>query len=101
MHTAHFTDLLDYRRQVSDLYHWQRQSPLSPAETCRQFRSRKDDLFRAHPQSALNQRQKSGFSGLAYYDYDPAWRFVLPIDDEVEPAIIEVALNTDGVTRLQ
>src|SRR6266508_1420064 len=46
----------------------------------REFRARRDALFRAHPQSALSETQKHSFDGLRHYDYDPAFRFLLPVD---------------------
>ena len=96
-----FEELLNYRRTVSDLYAGVRQSPLSFAERNRQFRQGRDLLFKTHPQSALSAEQKAIFTGLPYYPYDPTWRFVLPIDTDVETEIIDVTLQDDGVTRLQ
>jgi uncharacterized protein (DUF1684 family) len=40
--------------------------------------------------------QKASLSGLPYYPYDPAWRFLLPVDTKVEPDIVEVELQHDG-----
>lgn len=96
-----FEELLDYRRSVAVLYARMRQSPLSFADRNRQFRQERDMLFKTHPQSALTEEQKASFTGLPYYPYDPAWRFVLPVDTDVEPDVIDVALQDDGVTRLQ
>lgn len=96
-----FEELLDYRRTVSDLYARVRQSPLGFADRNLQFRQGRDDLFKTHPQSALSEEQKVHFTGLHYYPYDPAWRFVLPVDTDVEPDVIGVALQDDGVTHLQ
>jgi hypothetical protein len=78
-----------------------RQSTLAPAQTCQQFRQERDDLFRTHPQSALSNEQKAGFTGLNYYPYDPALRFILPIDSNVEPAILDIPLQEDGLMRMQ
>lgn len=96
-----FEALLDYRRTVSALYAQVRQSQLSFADRNKQFRQARDLLFKTHPQSALSDEQKANFTGIPYYPYDPAWRFVLPVDRDVEPDIIEVALQDDGTTRLQ
>jgi uncharacterized protein (DUF1684 family) len=97
----HYVDLLDYRRSVAALYAAVRQGGRDPAESWRQFRAERDALFRTHPQSALSEEQKRGFAGLRYYDYSPALRFLLPIDADVEPAIFEIALEHDGVVRIQ
>ncbi|MEM7034326.1 MAG: DUF1684 domain-containing protein [Chloroflexota bacterium] len=65
------------------------------------FRQRRNQLFLSHPQSALNDAQKAKTSALPYFPYNPAWRFVLPIDFAVESDILEVSLTVDGITRMQ
>lgn len=99
--TTNILSLLDYRRQVSDLYAWLRQSNLPPDERCIEFRRRKDILFGTHPQSALTTEQQKNFKGLSYYPYDPAWCFELSIDTGVEPDTFDIALQADGLTRIQ
>jgi hypothetical protein len=94
-------ELVDYRRAVADLYALARCPGQSEAEKNSEFRRRRDLLFAHHPQSALTVAQKAAFTGLAYYPYDPAWRFVLPIDTAVEPEIIEIQLEHDGLMRCQ
>lgn len=96
-----FVGLLDYRRRVAELYARLRQSSLSQPERCQQFRRDRDLLFASHPLSALSDEQKADFAGLRYYPYDPAWRFVLPVDQDVEPAIIEMELQEDGLVRMK
>jgi hypothetical protein len=101
MKQSAFEELLDYRRAVSELYSRLRRSELSLAERCERFRRERDWLFKNHPQSALSVEQKASFSGLPYYPYDPAWRFLLPVDTNVEPGIVEVELQHDGQMRMQ
>jgi uncharacterized protein len=96
-----YVDLLDYRRSVAALYAAVRQGAPDPVASWREFRTGRDALFRAHPQSALSETRKRGFDGLRYYDYDPAFRFLLPVDSSVEPAVFEIALEHDGVVRIQ
>jgi uncharacterized protein len=96
-----YMDLLDYRRSVAELYAAVRQGTHDPLASWLAFRSDRDALFRAHPQSALSEAQKHSFDGLRYYDYDPAFRFLLPIDPDVEPVVFEIALEHDGVVRIQ
>ena len=96
-----FEELTDYRRAVADMYGCLRRSELSQVERCQQFRRGRDWLFKNHPQSALSAEQKSSFTGLRYYPYNPAWRFLLPVDTRVEPEIFEIELSTDGKTRMQ
>jgi uncharacterized protein len=95
-----YESLLDYRRTVAGMYARIRDTDLSLEETCLSFRRERDLLFAAHPQSALSDEQKSTFSGLNYYPYDPTFRFVLPIEPDVEPLIINLELQDDGIVRL-
>ena len=96
-----YIDLLDYRRSVAELYAAVRQGAHDPLASWLAFRSGRNALFRAHPQSALSDLQKHSFDGLRYYDYDPAFRFLLPVDTDVEPVVFEIALEHDGVVRIQ
>jgi hypothetical protein len=92
--------LLDYRRSVARLYHDIRTSTLSPEATCARFRTGRDALFRAHPQSALDPAARARFGGLRYFPYNPALRLsarVAPAD----PTTISVDLQDDGPTRLR
>jgi uncharacterized protein (DUF1684 family) len=93
--------LLDYRRRVSEMYARVRHSDLDHAATCRRFRRERDELFRMHPQSALADEQKAAFKAIDYFAYDPALRFVLPIDTEVQDEIFELELQEDGLTRMR
>jgi uncharacterized protein len=93
--------LLDYRRSTAALYARVRQPGLDAAESCQRFRQERDALFRSHPQSALSNEQKADFRGLRYYDYNPAFRFLLPIDPNVASAVLEVELEHDGLLRMR
>jgi hypothetical protein len=56
----------------------------------------RDDLFATHPQSPIEDRSR--FSGLPYFPYDPAWRTsgrFTPSDDEF--AVVDH--SGDGSTR--
>lgn len=89
-------DLLDYRRQVSDLYHEVRAGGSDPA-TWRRWREVRDRLFAQHPQSPYQPEQRAQFQGLAYFEHDPALR----VEAEVSPApreVFELAHSADGVT---
>ena len=98
---SHYEALLAYRRSVAAMYARVRELPRDAAETCGQFRRERDALFRTHPQSALSARQKANFRGLDYFAYDPAWRFVLPIDHVMAPTVLNLSLDDDGPIRLQ
>jgi uncharacterized protein (DUF1684 family) len=85
-------DLLDYRRRVTDMYRAVREG----GRDYGWFRQQRDELFHTHPQSALDDGQKAAFTGLSYYDYDPAFRVTVQVDTNVEPEILRVELEDDG-----
>jgi uncharacterized protein (DUF1684 family) len=70
--TEEYLTLLDWRRQVADMYSSVRAKLRSDApEAHSLWRSTRDELFRTHPQSPLPSSLRSGFRELPYYDYDP------------------------------
>ena len=102
-------DLLDYRRQVSDLYHHIRQTTTTPDATatqiraaCDDWRSTRDRLFATHLMSALDASQKAGFTGLDYFEYDPAWRVravVQPLARDGSARTFQVDVGDDGAVH--
>ncbi len=86
-------DLWDFRRRVAEIYREVRNGPPGEA-TWRRWRAGRDELFAHHPQSALDPAERATYSGLRYFDFNPAWRFEV----EVEPlAVDEVSLtNSDA-----
>lgn len=93
-------DLLDYRRRVTDLYREVRAAAGDPS-ACAAFRSVRDDLFRIHPQSALDADQKAAFTGLVYYPYDPAYRITASVDPAPDDGVLDVDLGDDGQFRMK
>lgn len=89
-------ELLDWRRQVFDLYHDVRAlHPRDPVEAHQRWRARRDALVGRHPQSPLAVADRERFAGLDYFDYDPALAFTA----RVEPADgerLEVPASTGG-----
>ncbi len=101
-----FEELWNYRSRVRDLYRQVREgctleNAVNPAEVHRAFREVRDELFRAHPQSALDDLQKAQFRHLEYFDYDPALRFLVPLETDVQPDVLEFQLSEDGLVRAQ
>ena len=87
-----YLDLVDWRRRVGDLYR------LSGPDALAQFRRGKDDLFRTHPQSPIEDRE--AFRGLDYFPADPGYRVRATFVPAAEAA--ELAIDTggeDGVIR--
>lgn len=96
-------ELADYRRRVQDLYAAVRAGSLPEPARCQAFRLARDQLFRTHAQSALSDAQKARFTGLRYFPYDPAFRFVVPVEavSPHEAGVLEVPLRDDGLVRLR
>ncbi len=93
-----YLELLDWRRQVSELFAELRQRP-PDAETLAWFRSRKDRLFREHPQSPIPLPERQRFAGLAYWPFDPAARVesrFTPLAEEPRAAAGEVPFRQIG-----
>jgi len=67
-------DLVDWRRRVGDLYRLRGPGALE------EFRRGRDQLFRTHPQSPIEDRPE--FAGLDYFPGDPAYR----VDAAFEPS---------------
>ncbi len=100
-----YISLADYRRSVAEIYARVRQGQGAPRQCWQpcweQFRRERDGLFATHPQSALSAEQKETFQSLRYFDYDPAYRFVLPVDRNVAADSWEVELPEEGLLRMQ
>jgi hypothetical protein len=56
------------------------------------MRREKDQYFKASPQSPLTPEQQDRFTGLSYYEYDPALDLIVTIEPDAETR--EVAVET-------
>jgi uncharacterized protein len=72
--------LLDWRRRIFELYGEIRACP-EPEWAWRRWREVRHEIFATHPQSPLPQEAHESFSGLDYYDYDPAFRVLADFRD--------------------
>jgi uncharacterized protein (DUF1684 family) len=88
--------LLDWRRRVFDVYAGVR-AAADPAAGHALWRAARDELFATHPDSPLPAAARARFPGLPVAPYDPAWRFEVAVDSDVEPAHFEASTGTDGV----
>ena len=77
-------ELLDWKRRIFDVYAEVRAS--DPRTGWERWKAVRAELFRDHPQSP-----SPGYTGLAYYDYDPALRFLADVE-----AVEEQAIEIDG-----
>jgi uncharacterized protein (DUF1684 family) len=83
MHTksANHVDLLDWRRQVQQVYEGVRAlRPSDPTEAHRRWRAARDELFATHSQSPLVPDHRRRFGGLEYFPYDPELSFAAHIE---------------------
>jgi uncharacterized protein len=88
-------NLLDYRRTVSELYGKVREHGANEIIYPTWCETR-NTLFRTHSQSALDDEQKAKFTGLLYYDYDPAYDVVGDFNSDVEPKEYHIDVGDDG-----
>lgn len=88
-------DVVDWRRRVFALYAAVRQAD-DRREAHAVWRAERDDLFARHLSSPLLPGAREGFDGLPVAEYDPGWRFELPLLD-AEPGGFEFPTGTDGV----
>ncbi|NMO53174.1 DUF1684 domain-containing protein [Actinoplanes sp. TBRC 11911] len=77
-------ELADYRAAVARMY-------LEDTDL-KDFRSRRDELFRSHPQSAIAAAERAGFTGLNYFPPNDDAIAVVPI----RPADGEIDIDTGG-----
>ena len=87
--------LLDWRRQVFDLYREVRAAADPSAAHARWCHVRRE-LFRHHPESPLPPEGRASHPGPIVAPYDPAFRFELPLA-AAEPEELEIPTSTDGV----
>jgi len=67
------------------------------ADNIRQQREAKRDHFKNSPRSPLPDEQRgAAFPGLAYYEPDPAYRFVLPLEEHDTKESVTVETTADG-----
>jgi hypothetical protein len=73
-------ELAQWRRLTAEMYAMVREvSETNPKGAWQEYRKKRDEMFRSHPQSPLEHGRRVRFSGLAYYPYNPSWRFRAPI----------------------
>ena len=95
--TADLLSLLDWRRRIADLYARVRADP-DHEGAWRAWRDVRDELFSRHPQSPLDPSLRAGFSGLSYFDYDPAARVLASVESS-EPVTVGVPISQEAAYR--
>jgi uncharacterized protein len=87
-------DLLDWKRATFALYATIR-AERDPEAAWRHWRSVREEMFVSHPQSPLSERSRSRFTGLDFFDYDPAWRVMAKLEI-AEPQTYRIPASNDG-----
>jgi uncharacterized protein len=92
--------LLDWRRRVAAIYAEVRATP-DPRAAHQAWQAARNTLLATHPESPLLPADRAAFTGVPVAPYDPALRFCVEMDADVEPARIEVSTGTDGVVPFE
>jgi len=87
-------DLLDWKRTIFAMYARVRDS-VDPAAAWTEWQTARDRLFAGHPQSPLLPEARAAFSGLPYFEYDPAAR-VLGTVEAAEPEHYDIATSGEA-----
>lgn len=93
-------DLADWRRQVNAPYVSIRATD-DPVAAHWQWREARDRLFKRHAQSPLAAAARRSFTGLPYYDYDPALRFAVDLVPNGATAVERWDIGADGTIALR
>ena len=93
-------DIADWRLRTFALYANVRKfAAEDPAEAHSYWRQERDRMFGTHPASPLTAAAKSSFGGLKTADYDPIYRFHIPLTSEGAGREMNVETGTDGLVR--
>jgi uncharacterized protein (DUF1684 family) len=87
-------DLLDWRRRIADVYAAIRSSP-DPRTAWSRWREVRADLILRHPQSPIEEPDREGHPGPAYFDYQPAMRVLADVE-AAEPEHVEIEASAGG-----
>lgn len=96
----HPLSLSEWRREVAEIYaSLRREAATKPYHAWERFRTRRDRLFRDHPQTPLPSRQRAQFEGLSFYPYDSAWRITAAVVPTENGVSTELDLPIGGRVR--
>jgi uncharacterized protein (DUF1684 family) len=91
-------DLLDWKRRVFELYRTVRLND-DPASAWDHWRAERDRLFKHHRQSPIPVNGRADFTGLSYFEYEPAFRALAEVEP-LEPQSIELPAS-EGSMHLE
>jgi uncharacterized protein (DUF1684 family) len=91
--------LLRWRRRVAAIYADVRATAdADPESALASFREAKDRLFSDHPDSPIPAEERADFSGLHCWPYDPAVRFVVPVEPLEPVETLARSISGDSFT---
>jgi hypothetical protein len=93
-------DVLDWRRETAALYRAVRAED-RPERAHALWRAGRDRMLRTHPASPVPPAARAGYPGARVAPYDPAYRFVVPVETDVPPEERRSTTGTDGVVRME
>jgi uncharacterized protein (DUF1684 family) len=89
-------DLVDWRRRAGDLYRVGDLHHIGGPGAIEEFRRRRDELFKSHPQSPIEPDQRAAFNALAYFAPDPAYRVQARFEDGLGDDLVIDTGGADG-----
>jgi hypothetical protein len=95
-----WSDVVDWRRRVADLYRWVRDEP-DPATAHAGWARGRARLLLTHPASPVPASRREGAAAPPVAPCDPAFRFTVPVDRDVQPERRDVPTGTDGVVSFE
>ncbi|MBX3045645.1 MAG: DUF1684 domain-containing protein [Anaerolineales bacterium] len=84
-------DQLDYYRKMHAIYAGVRDRRIPAEQRWQYWVAARNELLGGHPHSPVPAAQRAHFINLAYYAYDPALRFVVDVDIDVQRERFELA----------
>jgi uncharacterized protein (DUF1684 family) len=93
-------EVWDWRRRTFALYAEVR-AYADPAAAHAHWVEGRDAMLRSHPASAVPADQRDRYPGADVAAYDPSYRFIVPINGDVEPETREHETATDGIVPFE
>jgi len=93
-------DVWDWRRRTFELYA-QVRGHADPVVAHALWVNGRDELLQTHPGSPVAAAERPTYPGATVAPYDPEYRFVVPIDRDVEFERREHVTGTDGVVPFE
>lgn len=84
-------DQLDFGRKMQAIYAGVRDRRIPAEQRWQYWVAARNELLGGHPQSPVPAAQRAHFVDLAYYAYDPALRFAVDVDIDVQPEQLALA----------